>query len=72
MPFVKRFLTGDPKRLVALPEGQSVLSEGWPEDIHTAYKLLYQQGGLYVVLHCGHGFETDFRPDFCTPATKLL
>jgi hypothetical protein len=72
MPFVKRFFTGDPRRLVALPEEQSVPSDGWSEDIRNANELLYQQGIRYVVLHCGRGFETDFRPDFCTSAIKLL
>jgi hypothetical protein len=67
MPFVRRFFTNDPNRLVDLPGEATTLAQAWPEDIRNANVLLYNQGIRYVVLHC-----QSMQGSFCQPASALL
>jgi hypothetical protein len=67
MPFVQRFFTNNPDKLVVLPNEERILAQNWPEDIRYANKLLHDQGIRYVLLHCPSPLDV-----FCRPASSLL
>lgn len=67
LPFVRRFFTNDPSRLVDSPSDKQILMQDWPEDVQDANTLLYNEGIRYVILHC-----PSTQGDFCQPATALL